>query len=80
MRQHLYRFRDGALDAIARAKNCHTERELAAMLGIDADDLGALRHGAFVGDLMALHVAEVMGRNDALGPWLERVSSDAIAA
>lgn len=79
MEQHLYRFRDGALDDIARARNCRTERQLAAALWISVEDLGALRHGALVGDPMRLHVAELMGHESALGPWLEAAAPDSIA-
>lgn len=80
MEPHLYRFRDGALDAIAREKNFRTERQLAAGLGISPEDVGALRHGAVVGDPMALHVATLMGLDDSLGPWLEPVALDTVAA
>ncbi|MDN6242160.1 MULTISPECIES: hypothetical protein [Actinomycetes] len=80
MDQHLYRFRDGALDAIAREKNLRTERQLATALGIKTEEVGALRHGAVVGDPMALHVASLMGLDHGLGPWLEPVAFDTVAA
>ncbi|WP_291479862.1 hypothetical protein [Corynebacterium sp.] len=79
MDQHLYRFRDGALDDIARARNLRTERQLAAALWISTEDLGALRHGALVGDPMRLHIADLMGHDTALGPWLEEAAPDSIA-
>lgn len=76
----LYRFRPGALDSIARSLNLHTERQLAACLRISADNLGALRHGGVVGAPMALHVADLMGRDHDLGPWLEPADDDTIVA
>lgn len=76
----IYRFRDGALDAISRAKNCHSESELAAILGIRDDQLDKVRHGALVGFPMAVHVAKLMGTDGYLGAWTELVTADPIAA
>lgn len=76
----LYRFRPGALDAISTAKNCRSEDELAAMLGIRDDQLDKVRHGALVGLPMAVHVARLMGTGEYLGAWTELVAADPIAA
>ncbi|MDN6707411.1 hypothetical protein [Corynebacterium glyciniphilum] len=76
----LYRFRDGALDAISRSKNCRSESELAAILGIRDEQLDRVRHGALVGLPMAVHVAKLMGTDGYLGAWTELVTADPIAA
>lgn len=82
MREAIYKFRPGALDAIARAKNTRTEPELAWLLGLQGDTnlLGKLRHGALVGAPMALHVSGLMGDEEYVSAWFEQVGEELAAA
>lgn len=78
MREAVYKFRPGALDAIARATNSRTETQLAWLLGLEGDTelLGRLRHGALCGAPMALHVAGVMGDEEYVAAWFDLVGDD----
>lgn len=78
MREAVYRFRPGALDAIARATGRRTESELAWLIGLEGDTnlLGQLRHGALCGAPMALHVAGLMGDEEYVAAWFELVGDE----
>lgn len=76
----LYRFRPGALDTIASQTGRTTERQLAALLGIDQEQLAKVRHGAIVGAPMALRVSALMGTEDYLAAWFDPVATPAAAA
>lgn len=56
-----YTFRPGALDAIARSRNLHTDEQLALFIGIHADDLEKVRAGAAVSAEVALRVSALQG-------------------
>lgn len=74
----LYRFRPGALDAIAQHLNLRTEAQLATALGLggDVELLARLRHGALCGAPMALHVSTLMGIENYIGAWFDTVATD----
>lgn len=76
----IYRFRDGALDAISRQLNLRSESQLAGVLGITDQQLDKVRHGATVGFPMAARVAKVTGTGDYVGAWVELVTEQPVAA
>ena len=66
-----YRFRPGALDAIARTRNLITEGQLAAAIGVRPEDVPKMRAGMPVSARVALKVAAMQGDEDYLAGWFE---------
>lgn len=74
-----YRFRPGAIDALAAHHNLQTENAVAGFLGVNLDQLGKLRHGALVGLPMAMRVSTLTGFDYKFNPWMETVVSEPAA-
>lgn len=76
----LYRFRPGALDAIARSRRFTTEEQLALYIGVEERDLPKLRAGAFVTAEVALRVSTLQGDRDYISAWFDLVEYPQMAA
>lgn len=74
-----YRFRAGALDAIMRTRNLTSDKQLAALLRCDLDDIAKLRAGAPVTSRLALYVSAVQGDEGYPAAWFERADNLAAA-
>ncbi|MCG7247493.1 hypothetical protein MHK03_06085 [Corynebacterium simulans] len=74
-----YRFRAGALDHIMRTRRLDTEEQLAAAIGVKAEDLPRLRAGAMVSARLALKVAALQGDSDYLSGYFDPVFDYAAA-
>lgn len=69
----LYRFREGALDAIMRTRNLTSETQLAAILGTTPEGVARLRAGAKVSLRSAVQVCAMQGDSAYLGAYFDRV-------
>lgn len=69
-----YRFRPGALDAIARSRNYITDKQLAEHIGVKPDKLPLLRAGAEVSERLALRVSALQGDEYYIGAWFDEVN------
>lgn len=74
MQTRTYRFRPGALDAIARSRNYITDKQLAEHIGIKPDKLPLLRAGAEVSERLALRVSALQGDEYYIGAWFDEVN------
>lgn len=74
-----FTFRPGALDAIMRSRNLHTEEQLALLIGVRTADLPKLRAGAKVTAELALRVSALQGDKNYIAGYFDRVD-DPIAA
>jgi len=73
MQTRTYRFRPGALDAIARSRNYITDEQLAKHIGIKPEKLPLLRAGAEVSERLALRVSALQGDEYYIGAWFDQV-------
>lgn len=71
MDRAVYKFRSGAIDAIARLNQIDSDEELASYLGVRLSDLPAIRAGAPVSSKVALYVSSKQGDLDYLGVWFD---------
>ncbi|MFT3661963.1 MAG: hypothetical protein QM809_11335 [Gordonia sp. (in: high G+C Gram-positive bacteria)] len=67
------RFREGVIDAMKREHNFESDAQAAAALGVTADQLERLRHGAPISADMALQFAAVQGTGYRIDLWIEPV-------
>lgn len=74
-----FTFRPGALDAIMRSRNLHTEEQLALLIGVRTADIPKLRAGAKVTAELALRVSALQGDKNYIAGYFDRVD-DPIAA
>lgn len=74
-----FTFRPGALDAIMRSRNLHTEEQLALFIGVCTSDIPKLRAGAKVTTELALRVSALQGDKNYIAGYFDRVD-DPIAA
>lgn len=68
-----YRFRSGALDAIARSRRFTTDEQLALYVGVTTEQLPMLRAGAKVTAKLALRVSALQGDQDYIGGYFDLV-------
>nr|DAL41090.1 MAG TPA_asm: hypothetical protein [Caudoviricetes sp.] len=74
-----YTFRPGALDAIARSRNLHTDEQLALFVGIRPADLAKVRAGAAVSAEVALRVSALQGDKNYIAGYFDLVEQHAAA-
>lgn len=74
-----YTFRPGALDAIARSRNLHTDEQLALFVGIRPADLAKVRAGAAVSAEVALRVSALQGDKNYIAGYFDLVEQHAVA-
>lgn len=65
------RLKAGVTERIMTDRNLESEEQLAAILGVDLQELKYMRDGAPISRAMALHVATIQGTNFDLSPWVE---------
>lgn len=70
---HIYRFRPGALDAIARSRNLTTDDQLALYIGVNVTDIPKLRAGAKVSERLAVRLSALQGDEQYIAAWFEPV-------
>lgn len=75
-----YRFRPGALDAIARSRNFTTDQQLALYVGVKTEQLAQLRAGAEVSARLAFRVSALQGDEQYVTAWFEPGQTQKIAA
>lgn len=68
-----YTFRPGALEAIARSRNLHTDEQLALYIGIRTADLQKVRAGAAVSAEVALRVSALQGDKNYIAAYFDQV-------
>lgn len=75
------RLRPGVIDQIKADRRFDSDTQVGAALGVSADDVERLRHGAPINPEMALQVAAVQGTGYDLSPWVERIPArEAVAS
>lgn len=75
-----YRFRPGALDAIARSRNYITDQQLATHIGVKPEKLPMLRAGAEVSPRLAYRVSALQGDEKYVTAWFEPGRTEDLAA
>lgn len=70
-----YRFRPGAIDAIARSRNFTTDDQLALYIGVKPEHLPLLRAGAEVSARIAYRVSALQGDEAYIGAWFDPVET-----
>lgn len=74
LRAPTYRFRPGALDAIARSRNFTSDEQLALYIGLKRpEQLAQLRAGAEVSAKLALRVSALQGDQDYIAAYFDLV-------
>lgn len=74
LRSPTYRFRPGALDAIARSRNFTSDDQLALYIGLrKTEQLAQLRAGAEVSARLALRVSALQGDQEYIAGYFEQV-------
>lgn len=68
-----YTFRPGALEAIARSRNLHTDEQLALYIGVRTADLQKVRAGAAVSAEVALRVSALQGDKNYIAGYFDQV-------
>lgn len=79
MQTRTYRFRPGALDAIARSRNFTTDQQLALYVGVKPEHLPMLRAGAEVTERLATRVSALQGDEYYITAWFDLVDDQAAA-
>lgn len=79
MQPRTYRFRPGALDAIARSRNFTTDQQLALYVGVKPEHLPMLRAGAEVSKRLATRLSALQGDEHYLSGWFDLVDNQAAA-
>lgn len=74
------RLREGVIEQIKRDRNLDSDHQVAAVLGVTADDVERMRHGASISPIMATHVAAIQGTGFDLSEWVEYVPTRRTAA
>lgn len=74
------RLRKGVIDQIKKDRGLDTDDRVAAILGVNLDEVEAMRRGEAIGAAMALQVAVVQGSGFDIGPWVEYVPARHTAA
>lgn len=67
------RLRTGVIDQIKKDRALDSDERVAAILGVDADAIEAMRQGAPISPTMAAQVAVVQGSGFDLSQWVEYV-------
>lgn len=75
-----YRFRPGALDAIARSRRFTSDEQLALYVGVQPDQLPMLRAGAKVSARVALRVSALQGDRDYVAGYFDLADDPRVAA
>ncbi|ALC05958.1 hypothetical protein CDES_07765 [Corynebacterium deserti GIMN1.010] len=66
-----YRFRPGALDAIARSRNFTSDQQLALYVGVRPEHLPLLRSGAEVSERLATRLSALQGDEYYISAWFD---------
>lgn len=74
MQARTYRFRPGALDAIARSRRFDTDEQLALYVGVRTDQLPMLRAGAEVSERLATRLSALQGDEHYISAWFDQVN------
>lgn len=69
-----YRFRPGALDAIARSRNFTSDQQLALYVGVKPEQLPMLRSGAEVSERLATRLSALQGDEYYISAWFDEVN------
>ncbi|WP_211440091.1 hypothetical protein [Corynebacterium glutamicum] len=72
-----YRFRPGALDAIARSRNFTSDQQLALYVGVKPEQLPLLRSGAEVSERLATRLSALQGDEHYVSAWFDSVEEEA---
>lgn len=79
MQPRTYRFRPGALDAIARSRNFTTDQQLALYVGVKPEHLPMLRAGAEVSERLATRLSALQGDEHYISAWFDQVRENSAA-
>ncbi|MCK2199156.1 hypothetical protein [Corynebacterium callunae] len=75
------RLRKGVIEQIKSDRNLASDFQVAAILGVSAEDVDSMRHGAAVSVAMAAHIAVVQGSGFDLSEWVEFIPArESVAA
>lgn len=67
------RLRQGVIEKIKQDRNLESDFQVAAILGVTAEEVDRMRHGAAISPIMAAHVAVIQGSGFNLSPWVEYI-------
>lgn len=67
------RLRKGVIEKIKSDRNLSSDFQVAAILGVTAEAVDRMRHGAPVSAAMAAHIAVIQGSGFDLSEWVEYV-------
>lgn len=67
------RLRKGVIEQIKSDRNLSSDFQVAAILGVTAEAVDRMRHGAVVSPAMAAHIAVIQGSGFDLSEWVEYV-------
>jgi len=70
------RLKAGVIEQIMTDRRLETNEQVAAILGVNLQELELMRTGAPISRAMALHVATIQGTNFDLSPWVEWVTPE----
>lgn len=74
------RLRKGVIEQIKSDRNLSSDFQVAAILGVTAEDVDRMRHGAPVSPAMAAHIAVIQGSGFDLSEWVEYIPAREKAA